>query len=165
MSKDGNAREGGWAGIAKWRLYSSSSSDWSTPPPSPPVHPRRSFGGEIGSGCSYRAENTMTPFPIIGRYNHYLPSSSLSLSRVFRGREMWISLENYPLLVPLYERSSTHVRTGHDVTVEKALWITSHPLFDPSSLATRNWETDISVEKRWTFTAHLRLTTWRIWRA
>lgn len=80
MSKDGSAREGGWAGIAKWRLYSSSSSDWSTPPPSPPVNPERSFGGEIGSGCSYRAENTMTPFPIIGRYNHYLPFSSLSLS-------------------------------------------------------------------------------------
>jgi len=90
---------------------------------------------------------------------------SLSLTRMFRGREMWISLENYPLLVPLYERSSARVRTGHDVTVEKALWITSHPLFDSSSLATRNWETDISVEKRWTFTAHLRLTTWRIWRA
>lgn len=89
------------------------------------------------------------------------PSSSLSLclclSHVFRGREKRISLENYPLLVPLYERSSARVRTGHDVTVEKALWITSHPLFDSSSLATRNWETDISVEKRWTFTAHLAI--------
>lgn len=142
MSKDGSVREGGWTGIAKWRLYSSSSSDWSTPPPSPPVYPGRSFGGEIGSGCSYRAENTMTPFPIIGRYNHYLPSSRLSPSLVFRGREMWISLENYLLLVPRY-MSALQRALGPDMTLPlKKLYelpLIRFSILHPSRLRIGKW--------------------------